>query len=893
MTIPRSLTSPDPRARRAATVTHGRVRITVLTSRLLRLEYATDGRFEDRGSMTVVNRRLPVPRFESSTEADHLVVDTGDVVLDVSDTSRPFSARTLSARIGHGRRAVTWRHGDRPRTNLGGTMRTLDNCRGREVRELVDIDEHGELVFGAWHRWDLEPGLLSRDGWVLVDDSATPVLDPSRGRPDPARGRGWPTTRPPGHRRDLYLFAYGTDHRGALRAAADVIGPQPLPPRYAFGYWCSRYHAYTDRELLEVVEQFDHMDVPIDVMVLDMDWHLPGWTGYTWDRRYFPDPTDTIDRLHGAGLHVALNLHPADGIGRHEDAYPAMCVELGIDPTEGRPIPFDAADPRFVDASFRHLHHPEEDRGVDFWWMDWQQGTDTSVAGLDPLPWLNELCWADQAAHHPQRRPLVFSRWGGLGGGRTPIGFSGDTWSTWDSLALQPWFTATAANVGYGYWSHDVGGHYGPPPDPELYTRWVQFGAHSPVLRTHATKHPAQERRFWEFPDPYRSAMCQAIRRRYEMVPYLYGQSRDAVTTGVSALRPMYVDHPDADAAYQAEGQYHLGDSLVVAPVVRPTDDDAMAAARVWLPRGRWFDTALGQTIDVRSGAGRWLDRRYLIDEVPVFAVAGSVRPGQQRARRLNAACSPVPTVAAYPGDDGDGELYEDDGVSTGYLHGRSVRIGLHHRIAASTRTVRMDPAIGDYPGWERHRPVEVRFVAEAVPASVEVDGHDVSLAAPGHVDRTADRRPTWSYDAASASVVVWLPRVDLRSRTTVRLRRDRTPSARAIKAIDGFPGLARRLDEVSRLVRQVSPPYELHPEERLAAEVAQAAHRASADPTTALAEMQRARAALGHLAVVLAELEDAWRHAVALVWADQRGLSVATIEQARRILDTTRDQFG
>ena len=887
--------SPDPLADPAATITRDRVRVTVLTPRLLRLEYATDACFEDRGSVSVVNRRFTVPTFEAVDHDASLVVDTGEVELSVSDTSRPFTSRTLSARIGRGRKAVTWRHGDRPRTNLSGTTRTLDNCRGREVRELVDIDADGTLVFSDWHPWSLDPGLLSRDGWVVVDDSATPVLEPTRGRRGRSRGRGWPTARPSGRRQDLYLFAYGTDHRAALGDAAGLFGPQPLPPRYAFGYWYSRYYAYTDRELLDIAQRFDEMGVPVDVMVIDMDWHRPGWTGYSWDRGYFPDPTDTLERLHRRGLRVSLNLHPADGVGPDEDAYPAMCESLGIDPHNRERIPFDVSDPAFVDAYFRHLHHPEEERGVDVWWMDWQQGTQTTIAGLDPLPWLNELHWTDQEARQPSRRPIIFSRWGGLGGGRYPIGFSGDAWSTWDSLALQPWFTATAANVGYGYWSHDIGGHYGSAPSPELYTRWVQFGAHSPMLRTHATKQADQERRFWEFPDPYRTAMIDAVRHRYEMIPYLYGECRNATGTGVSAIRSMYIDHPDHDAAYAADGQYQFGDAFVVAPVVRQLEDDRMAPVRVWLPQGRWHDTALGETVTVRRADGEWFERRYLLQEVPVFAAGGAVVPGQIGARRLDRPCYPHLTVTAYPGGDGAGELYEDDGVSTGHLHRRHVIIGLRQRVTNTTRSVRLGPADGSYRGWSRYRPLDIRFVSEAVPAAVDIDGRPTPMAtaADGAGAGVDAEHSYWFYDAAAATVVVRISRVDLRIGTTVRLRRDRSLPANIHRKLDGFAGLARRLDVIASLVGLVSPPYELHPEERLAVDLAQAANRITRNPSTLVAELRRVRSTLGHLEVVLGEFQDAWSHAIALPFPEQRDVSVGVVAEARSILATTSQQFG
>ena len=212
------------------------------------------------------------------------------------------------------------------------------------------------------------------------------------------------------------------------------------------------------------------------------------------------------------------------------------------------------------------------DLGVDFWWMDWQQGQKTALPGLDPLPWINHLHWRDMATNPERagRRPLIFSRFGGIGAGRYCIGFSGDTHSVWESLQFQPYFTATAANVLYGYWSHDIGGHMPGEIDPELYTRWLQFGIFSPVVRTHTTKNPKAERRVWGYPDPYGKIMAEALRLRYEMVPYIYSEARAAYDTGLSLCRPLYYDWPEHDEAYRARDQYLFGRELLVAPVLQP-----------------------------------------------------------------------------------------------------------------------------------------------------------------------------------------------------------------------------------------------------------------------------------------------------------------------------------
>ena len=876
MSTTEPMPDPDPNADPTQVATLGNVRVTVLTDRLLRLEYAVDGVFEDRPTLTVVNRCFPAAPFEANVEGSALTVDTGAIRLRCSDCTRPFSPERLQAVFGSRTDAdsgSSWHFGQEDLGNLGGTVRTLDTWKGNTTARTVGFDPETGFI----HEWDeqpLGPGLLSRDGWVVVDDSDSVVLDAVAGGDRP-----WPTPRPPGERQDLYLFAYGLDHTATLRAAAQLLGTQPLPPRYAFGYWYSRYYPYTDRELLDLAEDLDRHGVPVDVLVVDMDWHRPGWTGYSWDRDLFPDPTDTLARLHDRGLRVSLNLHPADGVGRHEDAFEAMCEAMGLDPASVDRVPFDVTDPRFVDAYFRLLHHPEEDRGVDFWWMDWQQGTDSPIPGLDPLAWLNQLHWDDQARRRPDRRPLIFSRWGGLGAGRSPIGFSGDTHAVWESLAFQPEFTASAANVLYGYWSHDIGGHFG-PPGPELYTRWVQFGAHSPVLRTHGSLGPDQERRLWEYQNPYRTVMIDAVRRRYELVPYLYGECRRGVDDGSSLVRPMYHEHPDVDAAHRAVGQYHLGELMVVAPVVTPLDDDAMAGVRVWLPEGDWYDLAHGAHVRVDDAAGEWLERRYLLSEVPVFVRGGTVLPGQRDADRLASPSYPHLSIAAYPGGDGTHELYEDDGVSTGYLRGESVTTPLVHRAGDERRSVQIGPAQGDYPGWRPVRPVDVRFVGEATPRSVRVDGNEVPWAA-------HRREGHWWYDAASAAVVVAVPGVDLRHGAVVELdRMAPADRAEAEALLDGFPGLARRLDLLSESTRTL-----LEQDNRQVIATSQAVDRIARDPSTSTDELQVLRRRIEGLDELLERYVATWAELASLTPQDPP-LALHTLESARRLLATTRSQF-
>ncbi|MGO1318178.1 MAG: glycoside hydrolase family 31 protein, partial [Cellulomonadaceae bacterium] len=409
-----------------------------------------------------------------------------------------------------------------------------------------------------------------------------------------------------------------------------LTGPTPLLPRYALGNWWSRYWKYTDTEYLGLLDRFDAERVPFSVAVIDMDWHLvdidpelgTGWTGYSWNRELFPDPPAFLDRLHERGLAVTLNVHPADGVRRHEDHYPAMARALGLDPERGEQIPFDVTDRRFVEAYLRELHHPLEDEGVDFWWLDWQSGGVTGVAGLDPLWMLNHVHYQDSG--RGGRRPITFSRYSGPGAHRYPVGFSGDTIITWESLDFQPYFTATAANVGFYWWSNDVGGHMFGYRDPELAVRWFQLGVFSPINRLHSSSSAFTGKEPWRYGPEAAGVMSRFLRLRHLLVPYLYSAAWAAHTDGVGVVRPVYHDHPVAGQAYAQRNQFLFGPDLLVAPITAPADDRAqVAVTSAWLPDGEWFDLFTGN----RYRGGRTVALHRPLGQYPVLARGGTVLP--------------------------------------------------------------------------------------------------------------------------------------------------------------------------------------------------------------------------------------------------------------------------
>jgi alpha-glucosidase len=850
----------NPVAEAGAVVTRGCARFTVLTPRLVRCEWHEQGKFEDRATLSVANRSLPVPKFQVMEKAGSIRIKTSHLELDCLDDGKPFGPGNLSVRYRLGKGWTTWHYGQKDPGNLGGTIRTLDGCDGDHFIRWKK-KPGGGYTFPLDKPIDLGNGLISRSGCAVLDDSNSIALGRN------ADGRLWIQPRQAGERRDLYIFAHGHDYAGALSDGAKILGKQPLPPRYAFGHWYSRYWAYTDQDLEELVSASDQAGIPLDVLVIDMDWHQLGWTGYTWSREMFPDHHETLRHLKSRGLNITLNLHPASGVSRNEEMFGAVCRDLGLDPKKTAHIPFDCTDPRFMDSYFRRLHHPHEQAGVDFWWMDWQQGSRAKMAGLDPLPWLNHLHWTDPVGRNPDKRPLFFSRFGGPGSGRYPLGFSGDTISNWRSLAYQPYFTATASNILYGYWSHDIGGHMPGEITPELYLRWLQFGIHSPVLRVHATKNPRVQRRIDLYPEPWRSRLIQTLERRYELVPYISSECRKGVDSGLSLVRPMYYGLSEAREAYEARNQYMFGDSLLVAPVVTPLDGrDGQAPVRAWLPESGWIDTGKG----TRCRAG-WQASRYLPEETPVFVRSGAIIPGQKAGLRLKPGS--IMHLLAEVWADGPGayDLIEDDGRSFGYARGEEAVIPFRHQAKGRQRTIEVGPARGNYPGMKKARSLTVRVHLCAPPESVKVGGRKISWSHRGGPD-------SWHYLGDEATLVINIPAIDVRRGAKVEVRH--LPGT-GLRDLDGLPGLMRRLNRASELVRQCSSTSPVIPEERFVVELAQTGNRISRHPASIRQELAALRRGLKRLPGIMDKHVRAMKKAN--LWGD-RGL-IDSITLAREMV--------
>lgn len=731
----------------SAIVQRGDARFTVLTPGLIRMEWSPTGQFVDAPSQVFIDREQEVPRFTVTERGGKLRIETDALTLSYDLGSGRFDAGNLQIRSRKLSPSFTWRPGDAETGNLHGTARTVDRYSGE-----IHLDTGKPL--------DLGQGLLSRDGWHVLDDSTSFLFD------DDAEWR-WAKARDCVDCQDLYFFGYGHEYRQALSDYAKVAGRQPMPPRFAFGYWWSRYWNYSDAEMRDLVADFERYRIPLDVMVIDMDWHRTddlswdsryvkrdesgesvGWTGYSWNRSLLPEPDRLLGWLHDRKLKTTLNLHPASGIPAREESYNAFARAMGV--TDGRAIPFEAADEAFVRNWFDITLDPLAAQGVDFWWLDWQQWPDSKqVPGLSNTWWLNYLFYT-RMQQTDDSRALIYHRWGGMGNHRYQIGFSGDSVISWDSLAYQPYFTATASNVLYGYWSHDIGGHFfaeSTPEDqrhidPELYVRWMQFGAYSPILRTHSAKEAGLRKEPWRFEPEILETLSDTVALRYQLAPYIYTASRQAYDSGVSILRPLYYAWPDEAQAYETRSQYMFGDDMLVAPVTQPMTD-GVSTVSIWLPPGRWYDTNRGQVVD----GGRTITRDYRLDEVPVFIRAGAAIPmNPPSVQKLQDADDGRLVLRVLPGGTSQMRLYSDAGDSEGYRTGEHTFTPIDSMREERRAQVTVHPVEGQYPGMPATRQVTVELAAAAVPDRVTVNGAGYSRSEDG-------QEGSWSYDGESLTL--------------------------------------------------------------------------------------------------------------------------------------------
>lgn len=417
---------------------------------------------------------------------------------------------------------------------------------------------------------------------------------------------------------------------------------------------------------------------------------------------------------------------------------------------------FNLANKREAEV-YMALHNAIIDQGVDFWWID---GDSAWMDGLNSQMWTNHVYY-DSQEKHTGKRSFIFSRYGGPGSHRYPAFFTGDCYSNWKVLAYEIPYTLKAGNALIPYVTHDIGGFIGTLKDDfELYARWVQFGALSPILRLHSAHENPDEgnaRLPWNYGRRGIELAGKFFRLRYSLIPYLYTYCRAAFDTGLPLARPLYLEYPDLEAAYEHFDEYLLGREMLVAPITSP-GRNGVAARDVYLPPGKWTDYFTGRRYD----GARTIRYECPLDRMPIFVRDGAIIPMQpDMAFTAQAPLDPL-ILDVYAGKPAAFDLYEDDGLSLDYRRGKCAWTPIRlERDGAAAWRIRIGPARGAFKGQVAVRRHVIKLHCARKPQHVTADG--------SKLEEKPSAWPGWEWDPTRNQATIRLKAVPVRRAVEVR----------------------------------------------------------------------------------------------------------------------------
>jgi len=633
-------------------------RITLYSSSLIRAEYSKKGLFNDENTL------ITEPTF--SEEAAHTIKETKDFFLISTDkfelklfpNGKQFDIGNLFFTAKDTK--VTWQPGISDNDNLGGAMLDLYKFPGGRAEECFT------------------EGLISKNGYFIYRDHCEYLWD---------KEKNWIKKRQDYQFQDWYLFGYGSDYKRAFLDYIRLFGKIPLPPKWVFGYWYSKWHKFKDVEILELIRKIRGLDIPLDVFVIDTDWRKNVWNGYEWNKELFPEPRGFLQELKRQEIHTCLNDHPGYRYSDElplDDPYKEKIKERIPDITDYR---IKWSDERYVYAWLEEILIKMLQDGVDFWWVDGWGATDR-VEDVSQQLWVNKFYFEAAKRTGDNRRPMILSRWGGIGSQKYPLQFSGDTHSTYETLKYEISFTHKGGNIGAAYWSHDIGGFAGGKIPEELFTRWLQFGCFSPVTRTHSS---GGDRDIWNYSGKVSANFKKYIKIRYALFPYFYKLARECFDTGLPIIRGLYLEYPNDKNSYLNDEEYLIGSSILVVPAYGPGE---IFERDIYFPKGTWISLEKKEIIN-----GPYRKKiKIPLEIIPLYIKKGSVVPTIQVKENLSKNINEI-EFNIFPDKKTEFLYYEDDGLTEDYKINEYITQKI--KVNADKKEIKIDilPINGNYKG--------------------------------------------------------------------------------------------------------------------------------------------------------------------------------------------------
>ena len=559
-----------------------------------------------------------------------------------------------------------------------------------------------------------------------------------------------------------YYFMYGGNADGVVARVRQLTGQAPMFPLWTYGYWQSRERYKGQDELVGVVRKYRELGVPLDGII--QDWQYWGdnyhWNATEFLAPSFYDPQKMLDEIHSLNAHAAISVWPS--FGPKTKPYADLAQKGLLYDFKTFPVPaygdpkvpsgvkvYDAFSPEARDIVWRHMNEGIFKYGMDAWWLDATEAEliDPTPAQLDQPTALGSFrkmrnayplvsvggVYDHQRATTDSKRVFIFTRSCYFGQQRYAANvWSGDITASWETLRKQVPAGLNYSLCGMPHWNNDIGGFYAGhyiqgyglaaqnPQYQELYVRWLQFGAFTPMMRSHGTGSPREIYLFGKKGEPAYDAIEKTIRLRYSLLPYIYSTSWD-VTHGQSTfMRALVMDFPKDSRALDMGDEYMFGRSLLVAPVLEAqytpeklaeggekvsADFTQTRQTAVYLPQGTaWYDFFTGERFD----GGQQIVRPVTLSDVPLYVRAGGIVPLGPDVQYATEKPWDALTLCVYPGADGRFVLYEDEFDNYNYERGAYTEIPMTWDEASRSLTI--GARSGSYPGMLASRKFIVRM---------------------------------------------------------------------------------------------------------------------------------------------------------------------------------------
>ena len=617
-------------------------RITVLTERLVRLEYNENGEFNDYPTELVLYRNLPEPQFNVEENNKTIKITTKYFELFYIKEKKFLGSKISPS--------------SNLRINLLGTDK-IWYYNHPEIRNFgikVSNDKKG-----------IKRGLYSLDGFASIDDSKSSIIMENGQFKEREKCI------------DTYVFLYNKDFYNCLNDYFMITGYPPLIPRYALGNWWDKNEFYNEFNLLHQVRKFEEKNVPVSV------FNFNKWNNndYNFNKDY-TDIKSIIEILNKKNIKVSLSISDSLEFKVNTDENNKLKPYLSVD-SNGN-IPFNLYDARTIDAYLKLLIHPLDSLGVDFYSIN-KNGND-----LSRLNKLRHYLYYDNF-RYDNKRPLIGSYNSLIASHRYPVCYSGKMKVEWNSLKDILSFNMSAFNLGISFWCHDIGGTSGGIEDSELFTRFVQLGVFSPILKLSSDEGKYYKREPWKWGLKTSIITSDYLNLRYKLIPYLYTECYKYFKYGKPLIEPIFYSKPKLyDDPIYSNG-YYFGSNLYVSPILTKKDYIMNRVIhKIYIPDGIWYDFFTGKKY---TGNKKYVSF-YKDEEYPVFVKAGTIIP--MALNTFNDISSPKNMeIQIFPGASNTYSIYEDDGVTNSYLKGEHLITNIEFLYNKNNYNVTILPVSG------------------------------------------------------------------------------------------------------------------------------------------------------------------------------------------------------